>query len=71
MTNLSHLSTAAQTALINASGGSRRGAVIPTTTDPKVTQELANAGLVGAGNGLTDSGATARVRLINDRMEQF
>jgi hypothetical protein len=69
MTNTANLSTEARTALINARGGSRRGATVPTTTPDRVMVELVNANLIGTGGGLTDSGATTRVKLINEAMD--
>lgn len=69
MTNTANLSNEAKSALINATGGSRRGATIPSTSTDRVVVELVNANLIGTGGGLTDAGATARVKLINAMMD--
>lgn len=71
MTNTANLSNEAKSALINARGGSRRGATLPASTPFGVRVELNTAGVTGVRDGLTDAGATARAKLINAMMDAF
>lgn len=65
-----NLSPAAESALVNAEP--RQGALVDPTLplhSPGVIRELEDAGLIGAGNGLTRQGVTARERIVAARLD--
>lgn len=64
------LSAAAQSTLINARAA-RVGASIPARTGPDIVQELMDAGMIGAGMGLTEYGVIARDALLAARLSAF
>jgi hypothetical protein len=65
------LTPAARTALTNTNGGSRQGATIPHNTPAVTVAELREAGLIGFGLGLTQSGTIARERIQTEDLDNL